>query len=152
MTSYIVKPERIDCTQKTRSGDRKYVANFDTAKTHDTNSETVLFACLSYGMLRVRIREFMLMTELIGLMAAMLITVSFLPQAILTCRTGNTDGISLSMYLLFTIGVVGWLIYGLLTISIPVIAANAVTLVIASVILAMKVRSVFGRSHVAARV
>ena len=92
------------------------------------------------------------MTELIGLMAAMLTTVSFLPQAILTCRTGNTDGISLSMYLLFTIGVAGWLIYGLLTISIPVIAANAVTLVIASVILAMKVRSVFGRSHVAARV
>ena len=92
------------------------------------------------------------MTELIGLLAALLTTVSFLPQAILTCRTGNTDGISLSMYLLFTAGVAGWLIYGLLTLSVPVIAANAVTLMIASVILGMKVRSVIGRSHVAARV
>ena len=85
------------------------------------------------------------MTELIGLLAAMLTTVSFLPQAILTCRTGNTDGISLSMYLLFTVGVAGWLIYGLLTGSLPVIAANAVTLMIASVILGMKVRAVARR-------
>ena len=85
------------------------------------------------------------MTELIGLLAALLTTVSFLPQAILTCRTGNTDGISLSMYLLFTAGVAGWLIYGLLTLSVPVIAANAVTLMIASVILGMKVRSVVSR-------
>ena len=83
------------------------------------------------------------MTELIGMLAAMLTTVSFLPQAILTCRTGNTEGISLSMYLLFTVGVAGWLVYGILVASIPVIAANAITLIIASIILGMKLRSVF---------
>lgn len=83
------------------------------------------------------------MTELIGMLAAMLTTVSFLPQAILTCRTGNTEGISLSMYLLFTVGVAGWLVYGILVASIPVITANAITLIIASIILGMKLRSVF---------
>lgn len=87
------------------------------------------------------------MTEVIGMLAALLTTVSFLPQAIMTCRTGNTEGISLSMYVLFTVGVAGWLIYGLMVASLPVILANAVTLMIASVILGMKVRAVaFHRS------
>ena len=92
------------------------------------------------------------MTELIGLVAALLTTVSFLPQAILTCRTGNTDGISLSMYLLFTTGVAGWLVYGVLVASVPVIAANAITLMIASVILGMKIRSVVGRGRAPAAI
>lgn len=82
------------------------------------------------------------MTDTIGMIAAILTTVSFLPQAIMVCRTGNTDGISLSMYIMFTIGVAGWLGYGLMVGSMPVIAANAVTLVFAAIILTMKSRSV----------
>ena len=59
------------------------------------------------------------MTELIGLLAAILTTASFLPQAILVVRTRNTEGISLAMYILFTIGVAGWFAYGLLIESLP---------------------------------
>lgn len=82
------------------------------------------------------------MTDMIGLAAAMLTTISFLPQTLLVLRTGRTDGISLCMYALFTAGVAGWLIYGLLTGSLPVILANAVTLALAATILALKIRAV----------
>ncbi|MEL6859339.1 MAG: SemiSWEET transporter [Pseudomonadota bacterium] len=82
------------------------------------------------------------MTELIGLVAAMLTTVSFLPQTLLVLRTGRTDGISLCMYALFTTGVAGWLIYGLMVGSLPVILANAITLALAATILMLKVRAV----------
>jgi len=82
------------------------------------------------------------MTEMIGLIAAVLTTVSFLPQTLLVLRTGRTDGISLSMYALFTTGVAGWLIYGLLVGSLPVILANAITFALAMTILCLKVRAV----------
>lgn len=84
------------------------------------------------------------MTDMIGLVAAMLTTISFLPQTLLVLRTGRTDGISLTMYALFTTGVAGWLIYGLMVESLPVIIANAITLALAATILGLKVRSVLG--------
>jgi len=71
----------------------------------------------------------------IGYTAATLTTVSFVPQALKTLRSGDTRGISLRMYLLFCSGIVLWGVYGLLTADGPLIAANAVTLVLSGLIL-----------------
>ena len=71
-------------------------------------------------------------TELIGYAAAGLTTCSFVPQAWLTFRTRDVSGISLGMYSVFTLGVALWLAYGLLLEAWPVVAANAVTLALAS--------------------
>jgi MtN3 and saliva related transmembrane protein len=79
-------------------------------------------------------------SELIGYCAAALTTLSFLPQAWLTFRTRDVRGISLGMYSAFTLGVALWLLYGLLTGAWPVVAANAVTLALATLILCMKLR------------
>lgn len=76
----------------------------------------------------------------IGLAAAFCTTLSFLPQAIQTIRTKNTSSISLSMYFLFTLGTLLWLIYGLMSLNIPIIIANAVTLVFATIILVYKLK------------
>lgn len=82
----------------------------------------------------------MSIVEIIGLIAATLTTVSFLPQAIQTWKTKRTKDISLPMYLTFTIGVFLWLIYGLFIQSLPIIAANVVTLILASCILFLKLK------------
>jgi MtN3 and saliva related transmembrane protein len=78
--------------------------------------------------------------DIIGFMAAFGTTISFLPQAIKTIQTKDTSGISLSMYGLFTAGTFLWLIYGLLSPSIPVAVANAITMIFASIILVYKIR------------
>ena len=88
------------------------------------------------------------MTETIGLFAAFLTTLSFLPQAILVLRTGDTRSISLAMYLMFTTGVAAWLAYGVMIASVPVIAANFVTLLLATLILSVKVRAVLAHRTV----
>jgi MtN3 and saliva related transmembrane protein len=80
------------------------------------------------------------LTDLIGTLAAILTTVSFLPQALHTFRTKDVRGISLGMYSAFTLGVAMWLIYGLLLGAWPVVVANLVTLALASAILVMKLR------------
>ena len=78
--------------------------------------------------------------EWIGYAAAVLTTVSFIPQAIMTIRTRDTRGVSRGMYFLFTIGVAFWLAYGIAVESGPMIAANTVTLGLAVTILALKLR------------
>jgi MtN3 and saliva related transmembrane protein len=80
--------------------------------------------------------------EILGYAAATLTTVSFVPQAIKTLRSGDTAAISLRMYLLFTSGIALWGVYGLLKGDGPLIAANAITLVSAGLILERKLRAV----------
>ncbi len=82
----------------------------------------------------------MILTEWIGYTAAMLTTVSFVPQVWRIFRTRHTQDISLRMYVLFTAGVGMWLVYGLLLASWPIIAANTVTLVLAGTVLFLKLR------------
>ena len=80
------------------------------------------------------------MITTLGLLAALLTTVAFLPQVLHTLATRDTRGISLRMYAIFTAGVALWLVYGLLTGDLPLVAANAVTLVLAGAILILKLR------------
>ena len=79
-------------------------------------------------------------SEWFGYAAAFLTTFSFLPQAVMTIRTKNTSGISRGMYLMFTVGVAFWLVYGIALDSWPMIVANSVTLLLATTVLALKLR------------
>jgi MtN3 and saliva related transmembrane protein len=78
--------------------------------------------------------------DVLGYAAAALTTASFIPQAWLSFRTGDVSGISLSMYACFTVGVALWLAYGVVLGAWPIVVANAVTLLLALAILAMKLR------------
>ena len=78
------------------------------------------------------------MADFLGLVAACRTTASFVPQAILVLRTRNTNGLSLYMYLLFTTGIAFWLVYGVMIGSLPIIIANLITVVLASMILTVK--------------
>jgi MtN3 and saliva related transmembrane protein len=76
----------------------------------------------------------------IGTFAALITTVSFIPQAWQTFRTRDVSGISLGMYSLFTVGVALWLVYGILLMAWPIIIANSITTTLALGILVMKLR------------
>ena len=78
--------------------------------------------------------------EWMGFVAAALTTFSFVPQAVKTIRSKDTRGISLWMYLTFTVGIVFWLGYGLVLMSWPMIIANVITLLLSLTILSMKLR------------
>lgn len=82
----------------------------------------------------------MLLTDLVGYFAAVLTTISFVPQVLHTLRTRDVRGISLSMYSVFTVGVACWLVYGVILGAWPIVIANLITLILASTILFMKLR------------
>ena len=76
----------------------------------------------------------------IGYAAATCTTISFLPQLIRVIKLRTARDISLGMFLIFTVGTTFWLIYGLLSRSLPVAIANGVTLVLSASILFLKLR------------
>jgi MtN3 and saliva related transmembrane protein len=78
--------------------------------------------------------------DIIGYLAAVLTTFSFLVQAIQSWRTRDLSGISVGMYSMFTLGVALWLIYGIVIESWPLIVTNALTFVFALSILLMKLK------------
>jgi MtN3 and saliva related transmembrane protein len=78
--------------------------------------------------------------EIFGYIAAFCTTLAFVPQAAKTIKEKQTKDISLAMYVIFTIGIAFWLVYGLLINSMPIIAANIVTLLLAGTILIMKIK------------
>lgn len=76
---------------------------------------------------------------ILGLVAAGLTTVAFIPQVHKTWKSRSAKDLSLGMYLIFTSGVILWLIYGILKEDIPIIAANVVTLSLTLILLYFKI-------------
>jgi MtN3 and saliva related transmembrane protein len=77
---------------------------------------------------------------LVGYIAGALTTLSFVPQVIRAWKLKETRDLSLSMLLLFAVGVLLWTLYGIWTGSLPIITANIVTFILILVLLAMKIR------------
>lgn len=76
--------------------------------------------------------------KVLGLVAGGLTTISFLPQVVKTWKTRSAKDLSLVMFSVFCLGTALWLTYGILIASSPVIIANAVTLVLCSILLYFK--------------
>ena len=81
----------------------------------------------------------MVSLDTLGFVATCFTTSSFLPQVYTTWKTRDVSGISLPTYLIITIGLALWLIYGLLKGDLPLIVANAVMVVLTAAITLMKI-------------
>lgn len=80
------------------------------------------------------------MITFIGFLAAFCTTAAFVPQAIKVYKTRQTKDISLGMFLLMTMGLLSWLLYGILITDLPIILANTISLLLALYILIMKMQ------------
>lgn len=76
--------------------------------------------------------------ELVGGLAGTLTTVSFFPQAYKVYKTRDTSAISLKMFIILNMGLLGWIVYGVLLKQVPVIIPNIFTFLLAFYILLMK--------------
>ncbi len=77
---------------------------------------------------------------ILGLVAATLTTVAFLPQMIKTWKSKSAKDVSLGMLITFCIGVFLWLIYGIYLQALPIILANLLTLIFNLIILGFKIK------------
>lgn len=76
----------------------------------------------------------------LGLTAGTLTTIAFIPQIVKAWKSQSTEDLSWGMVSIFSSGVLLWLIYGIWIASLPVILANAVTLLLQCGIIALKIK------------
>ncbi|NDJ22243.1 hypothetical protein GS682_11485 [Nostoc sp. B(2019)] len=79
-------------------------------------------------------------TTTLGLVAGVLTTIAYVPQLIKTWQSKSAHDLSWSMLIILCTGIILWLVYGTSVHDVPIIAANVVTLVLASVILVLKIK------------
>ena len=77
---------------------------------------------------------------LLGCLAGFLTTAAFVPQVWKTWKSKSAADLSLGMFLVFSLGVLGWLVYGIMATQGPVVFWNAITLVLSLAILIMKLK------------
>ena len=78
--------------------------------------------------------------DILGMIAGTLTTIAFVPQVVKTWRSKSTEDISYGMFILFSLGLVLWLAYGIVIDALPIIISNTITLALALVILGLKFR------------
>ncbi|MCK5306022.1 MAG: SemiSWEET transporter [Candidatus Omnitrophica bacterium] len=77
---------------------------------------------------------------IIGLCAGVLCTLSFLPQVMRIYKTKRVGDLSLTTFSMLSVGIFLWLIYGILTGSLPIMLTNAAMLILSLLIVAMIVK------------
>ena len=75
-----------------------------------------------------------------GYIAAFCTAISFLPQAVKTIKTKDTNGLSLLTYLFLFFGSLSWFIYGIVLSDIPLMSTNFLTTIFTGIILFLILR------------
>ena len=78
---------------------------------------------------------------IIGYAAAICMVCGYLPQAVHTIRTRDTDGIALPTFLALGAGSVFFVIQGLMLGNWPLVITNAITTVSSAIVFAIKVNN-----------
>jgi len=85
---------------------------------------------------------------LIGYIAGFCTAVAQFPQALKVIKTGNTESISLGMYVTMTLGIFFWFLYGILIPNFPMILANGVCLLPSVYILYITIRNIIKTKNI----
>ena len=75
-----------------------------------------------------------------GYIAAFCTAISFLPQAVKTIKTKDTNGLSLLTYLFLFFGSLSWFVYGIVLSDIPLMSTNFLTTIFTGIILFLILR------------
>jgi MtN3 and saliva related transmembrane protein len=78
---------------------------------------------------------------ILGTVAGLLSTASFVPQVVKAWREGHTEAISKRMYIVTVSAFVLWTVYGFVIGSWPIIIFNILSLALSATILVLKLRN-----------
>ena len=80
-----------------------------------------------------------IIAEALGYLAGICTAIVFLPQTIQTIKTRNVNGLSLSTYIIYCIGMISWILYGIYLKSVQMMLFNAISLFFAAIVLYLTV-------------
>ncbi len=79
--------------------------------------------------------------DIIGYLASVCMVLGYMPQAIVTMRTRDTDGIALPTFIMLGLGSVFFVVNGILSSNIPLVITNVITTVCSVIIFGIKIHN-----------
>lgn len=79
--------------------------------------------------------------DIIGYLASVCMILGYMPQAIVTMRTRDTDGIALPTFIMLGLGSVFFVVNGFLSSNIPLVITNVITTVCSVIIFGIKIHN-----------
>lgn len=79
--------------------------------------------------------------DIIGYLASVCMILGYMPQAIVTMRTRDTDGIALPTFIMLGLGSVFFVVNGILSSNIPLVITNVITTVCSVIIFGIKIHN-----------
>ncbi|MBS1493485.1 MAG: SemiSWEET transporter [Bacteroidetes bacterium] len=77
---------------------------------------------------------------ILGFVAAFFTTFALLPQGLRAIKTKHTKDLSLPMIVMMEVGIILWLVYGIIIADMPLVFANGIGTIFATINLIMKLR------------
>ena len=81
-----------------------------------------------------------ILAEIIGYVAGICTAVCFLPQTLQTIKTKNVKDLSLGSYVIYSLGMICWIVYGVYLSSLQMIIFNLISLYFAGAVLFMIIK------------
>jgi MtN3 and saliva related transmembrane protein len=78
--------------------------------------------------------------EVMGLLGALLSSITFIPQVVRTWQIKSARGLSMGMLLIVFSSTIVWLVYGFALDLLPVIIANGIIFILSLVLIYFKIR------------
>lgn len=88
-----------------------------------------------------------LIINIVGYLAALCMVCGYLPQAIYTIRTRDTDGIAMPTFLLLAFGSIFFVIQGLMLGNWPLIITNTITTISSAIVFFIKIANDRKKKH-----
>ena len=76
-----------------------------------------------------------IIAEALGYLASICTAIVFLPQSLQTIKSRNVSGLSVFTYIIYCIGMISWILYGIYLHSIQMMLFNAISLFFAAIVL-----------------
>lgn len=85
--------------------------------------------------------------DIIASLAAFFTMIGYIPQAIKTIKTKETEDLSFWMYFFSIVGVIFWLIFAIMISNIPMILKNIAVIILGGLILVIKTKNILQGSE-----
>lgn len=86
-------------------------------------------------------------TDIVGYLASICMILGYLPQALMTIRTRDTDAISMMTFSMMGLGSIFFVVNGLLWNNIPLVITNLITGICSLIIFIIKLRNDYFKKH-----
>jgi MtN3 and saliva related transmembrane protein len=78
--------------------------------------------------------------EIFGFAAGVVTAIGMMPQLVKTVKTKKVDELSIQMFLIYLLGFIMWITYGVVQEDLPIVVTNSISVILTLIMIYLKIR------------